>query len=122
MNHHHCSSVESILAGTAEVVDGCISIVGDSGEELFLPVVEVLDEVHDILLTLHGLLRQYRHRLPPSTLSHCGGNVWSLSRLPVPLTERCLPDIPPRVTSSSNTNPLVLVVQMYGVVLWASLW
>ena len=55
--------MESILAGTAEVVDGCIrsAVAGDSGEELTVPVVEVLDEVSGIIPALHEVLRQHRH-------------------------------------------------------------
>ena len=47
---------ESILAGTAEVEAGFIRIVGDSGKESDLPVVEILDEVLDSLPASHQVL------------------------------------------------------------------
>ena len=55
MNHHPCSYVQSIFAGTAEVEDGCIRgvIVGDSGKESVLSVVEILDEVCDFFPALY---------------------------------------------------------------------
>ena len=63
MDHHPFSHVQSILAGTAEVEDGCIRgvLIGDGDKESVLSVVEMLDEVCDILPALHKGLRQHRH-------------------------------------------------------------
>lgn len=51
MSPHIRIHAESILAGTAEIEDGCVrnAVEGDSGKESVLPVVEVLDKVRDIL-------------------------------------------------------------------------
>ena len=60
MAHHPRSDVESILAGTAKVEDGCIrSTEADRGKELAIPVVEVLDEVRGTPPAPHKVLRLY---------------------------------------------------------------
>ena len=63
MNCHPHLYAENILAGAVEVEGGFIRspVVGDSGEESILPVVEVLDKVPDILPVLYKVLRRCRH-------------------------------------------------------------
>lgn len=53
MTRHPCPYAQSILAGTAEVEDGCIRDVtpGGDGKEKVLPVVEALDEVCDVFFS-----------------------------------------------------------------------
>lgn len=55
--------MQSILAGTAEVEDGCVRgvIVGGGGKESVLSVVEVLDEVCGVFPALYKGLKQHRH-------------------------------------------------------------
>lgn len=50
MDRRPCSYVQSILAGTAEIEDGCVlgAVVEGSGKESFLTVVEALDEVSNV--------------------------------------------------------------------------
>lgn len=124
MDYHSCLRAEAILAGTAEVEDGYIrsTTAGDSGKESAIHVVEVLDEVHELLPTLHMMLKHNRYWLPPSVNLLCGGSAWTPFRPFALSIKRCLPDAPSPVTSSSKTNlPFMLGAQKYGVVLWMGL-
>ena len=125
MDYHSRLCAEAILEGTAEVEDGYIHSItaGDGGKESAVHVVEVLDEVHKLLLASFVMLKQdTRHWLPPTVNPLCGRSAWPPSQPCAPSITRCLPDAPTPVTSSSNINlQFVSGAQKCGMVLWMGL-